>query len=611
MAAVGFTWTPARAQTTGTDTREEIVVTATRTETPASKVGSSISVITADDLAKRQVVLVEDVLREIPGVAVTQTGGPGGVTSVFLRGGESSHTLVLIDGMEVNDSAGTGGAFNFNTLTADDIQRIEVLRGAQSTLYGSRALGGVINIITNRGRKGFRINGLAEYGSFSSGRGRLGLSGGSDRLTYSVTASGYSTDGISAADKRNGNSEKDGLDTYTLSGNFGARLNAHVLAQGQVRYVDSNNDFDAFDFTFGVTDANNVAKSKEVTASGSLTVTLLDGHIEGIFRGGRWSLDRNSFEDRALTFTALGKRREFGFQGNVYINKNNTLTLGTEFENTNMNTGSFSPLFGNSLTQGQAGIDSYFAQYQTTLLDRLNLTAGVRHDDHSTFGGATTFHFSGALEIPETGTTIRASYGEGFKAPSLFRLFSSFGNPDLQPERNTTWDVGAEQYLLDDRMTFKATYFDADTTNLITFSFATFAFANEEATRARGVELELRGQLIDGFEIIANYTLTSTRDKITGARLLRRPRNVASLELSYAPTGPFQGSIAITYTGKKPDTRGPLPNYTLVKLRGSYRLSGHVHLFARVENLLDKTYQEVFGFGAPGIAAYGGLKAQY
>lgn len=592
------------------DETEEIVVIATRTENPLSRIGSSVSIVTADDIERSQTVFVEDILRTVPGISVSRSGNVGGITSVFMRGASSGNTLVLIDGVEVNDAAAPGGAFNFGSLTTDNIERIEVLRGSQSLLYGSRALGGVINIITKKGAPGFKASGTAEYGSFGTVRANVNLSGGTGRLTYSLSGGVYSTDGISAADKRDGNSEKDGLDDYTVSGRAGARLTDFAEIDGHFRLVDSEAEFDTFDFFLGrVIDGDNLNDSTEFEAGGSLTLKLLDGMIEGIFKGGRWSLDRDSIENGERNIASLGKRREFSFQGNLYLGDDNVLTVGAEREKTVMDFTFFSP-FGNFPTAGGANLDSFYTQFQTTLFDALTLTAGVRHDDHSTFGGATTFRFTGAYNNEATATTLRGSYGEAFKAPSLFDLFDPFsGNPGLLPEENESWDMGIEQRFLSGRVTASATYFNVDTVNLIGFDFVLFRSDNVNASRARGVELSLEVRPVGGLGLSANYTLTSTRDMATGARLVRRPRHVANVEVSYSGDSRLSGSLGVTYSGKKLDNGGiVLDDYFLAELRAAFRLTGNVELYGRVENLLDRNYQEIFGFGVPGIAAYFGLR---
>ncbi|MFQ5534629.1 MAG: TonB-dependent receptor plug domain-containing protein [Sphingomonadales bacterium] len=592
------------------DEVEEIVVIATKTENPLSRIGSSVSVITSTDIEQRQAAFLDDILRTVPGVSVSRNGGVGGVTSIFMRGAASGNTLVLIDGVEVNDAAAPGGPFNFASLSTGDIERVEVLRGPQSLLYGSRALGGVINIITKKGGPGFQVSGSAEYGSFETFRGHVNVSGGVDRFTYALSGSAFSNDGISAADKKDGNSEKDGLENYTFSGRFNARPHEAVAIDGHVRINSSEAEFDTFDFfAGGIVDGDNLNDATEIEGGGSLTLDLFDGKFQGIFKGGRWSLDRDSFQDGERNIAALGKRQEFSFQGNVLFNADNILTVGAEHEKTSMDFTFFSP-FGNFPTVGDANIDSFFGQFQTTVMDGLTMTAGLRHDDHSTFGGVTTFRFTGAYNLEQTGATLRGTYGEAFKAPSLFDIFDPFsGNLALLPEENKSWDAGVEQRLLDGRMTAQATYFDVDTKNLIGFDFATFTSANTAASRARGVELSLSAHPVEGLDIVANYTLTSTRDKGTGERLVRRPKHLANVEATYGTGGRFSGSLGVTYTGKKLDTGGiTLDDHFVAEARGAYKVTDKIEFFGRVENLFDADYQEIFGFGTPGVSAFFGLR---
>lgn len=602
----------AGAQVGGNDAAadEKMVVIATRTQNPLSMIGSSVSVISAEDIEEAQAVLLDDVLRSVPGLSISRNGGVGGVTSVFMRGASAGNTLVLIDGVEVNDAAAPGGAFNFNSLTTADIARVEVLRGPQSLLYGSRALGGVINIITKKGEPGFKATGSAEYGAFDTLRADASLSGGVERFTYYLSANIFTSDGISAADKADGNIEKDGLDDYTFSGRFAAIPTDFSKLEGHVRVVSSESAFDRFDFLVGgIVDGDNHSDATEIEGGGSLTVTLFDGKFEGIFKGGRWSLDRDSFANDIREIAALGKRTEFSFQGNIRFNEDNILTLAAEHEMTSMDFTFFS-LFGDFATVGKDNIDSYFGQFQTSPIDGLTLTGGIRYDDHSTFGGHTTFRFTGAYKLDATDTILRATYGDAFKAPSLFDLFDPFsGNPDLQPEENNSWDVGVEQPFLDNRATLQATYFNVETKNLIGFDFTSFTSANINASRARGVELGLDARLGGNFDLTANYTLTSTRDKTSLDRLLRRPKHLANVNLSYAGSGPFRGSLGASYVGKKLDTGAVvLGDHFLLEARAVYRIGGKAELFGRVENLLDEDYQEIFGFGTPGISTFFGIR---
>lgn len=590
--------------------KEEVVVTATRTAMPLSKIGSSISVVTADDLKRDQAAFLEDALRSLPGISLSRSGNVGGVTSAFIRGESSGNTLVMIDGVEVNDPAAPGGPFNFGNLSTADIERVEVLRGPQSLLYGSRAIGGVINIITRDGQPGFQANGSFESGAFNSFRAQTTLSGGTERVTFRLSADGFRTDGISAADKRDGNTERDGLDQATVSTRLGIVLSSAAKIDAHVRVRDSNTDFDGFDFSTGrPVDANNVNDATSVEAGGSLTFESMNGALETIFSGARFSLNRDSLEDSVRTIASLGKRREFSLQSNLHLGSDAVLTVGLEREKTSMDFTFFSA-FGNFPTAGAARINSAFGQFQITLDDVLTVTAGVRRDDHSTFGGATTFRFTGAIVVPGGDTIIRSSYGEGFKAPSLFDLFDPFtGNPGLLPEENQSYDIGIEHHFLKGRAMLRGTWFDTDSKNLIGFSFATFTSANTARSRARGVEIEASIELTESLRASANYTLTSARDKDLGSRLVRRPKNAASANLYYQGDGRLGGSLAVSYTGKKADTGGiRLDDYVLIEARATYRLWQGVSLFGRVENLLDKKYQEIFGFGAPGASVFAGLR---
>ena len=589
---------------------DEIVVSATRTPTSINRVGNSISVITADDIASRQEVLVSDILRQVPGITLSRNGGVGGITSVRIRGAESEQTVTLIDGIEVNDLSTPGGGYNFAHLLTDDIERIEVLRGPQSTLYGSNAIGGVVNVITRTPQAPLEMFGVAEGGSFSTYRANAGIGTRQDSYYAMLSGSYYDTRGISSADKANGFSEKDGYNNASLWAKGGVTLSDAIEVGGTLRYSDGKNEFDSFDFVLGVKDGNEKGHTEELNGSTFLKAALLEGRFENLLRVNWAKTTRTNFTDNAASFKAKSDRLNFEYQGTFHLNENHLITAGAKAENNKIRTESFGAFA--SMVRGQADINSLYALYQGTLIEALTVTAGVRYDDHETFGGHTTLRFSGAYDIAQSGTIIRASWGEAFKAPTLFQLFSSFGNPALKPETAKGWDAGVEQRFLGGDAQVSATYFWRKTQNQIDFSFATFSYANIGRTRARGLELTGEISLGPSVWLSANYTYTAARNLDTGAHLVRRARNSANATAEWQITERLKSVLGVEYTGKQDDNGGRrLDSFVVVDLRASYALTDTLELFGRVENLFDENYQQITGYGTPGRSAFGGVRAKF
>ena len=585
---------------------EQMVVTATRNPLPRAAVGSSISVITAEDIELRQYQFAFEALRALPGVSVNQNGAFGGQTSVRIRGTDSEQTLVLIDGVVVNDPASPGAGFNFATLDPNDIERIEVLRGAQSTLYGSDAIGGVVNVITKRGQDAFGVSAFAEGGSFATVRGGATVSGAVDAFDYRVSASGLRTDGISAADASDGNTEDDGFENVTLSGNVGLKLGRHVRLSAFGRYADSENEFDGFSSETGVIDGDRVGLTDELVLRGMAEVSLFDGRFTNSFTAGFSNIERENFTDGASSFEADGERLSLEYKGDVRVRDWLIITAGAETEETRILT---------ATTDEDVTIDSFYGLVQVGPVSGLSVSAGVRHDDHETFGGVTSFRFTGAYRVPITDTVLRGSWGEGFKAPTPFQLsFVNFitdtPNPDLRPERSDGWDVGVEQNLLDDRLTVQATFFRNEITDLIEFLSEIGGYQNRDSVSTEGVELAIGATPVDWLTVDASYSFIDAADRLTGERLVRVPKNSASVAVTARPIAGLTVGTDITVNGDERDDRGSVDGWVRVNLRASYALSDGIELFGRIENLLDEDYQEIFGFGTPGISGFGGVRVR-
>lgn len=605
---------------------EEVVVTATRIETPTKGVAASTTVVSAERIENEQKTLVSDVLRRLLSIDVVRNGGPGKTTSVFIRGANSEHTLVLVDGIEMNDPIMTGRTFDFANLTAENIERVEVIRGPQSTLYGSDAMGGVINIITKRGsgRPTFHI--AAEAGSFNTFTEKTGVSGGTSLVNYSLGVSRIDTDGISSAGEKYGNTEKDGYKNTSVSTRLGLTPTENLDVDLILKYSDSTSDIDNAGGASG-DDPNNVYETRRLFARAVADLALLDGLWEQKLGVSLSDHSRNNDNGKDPAHPNDLVRSSFDsslykvdWQHDLYLHETNTITAGVEYEEEEGNSDYYSESswgpYSSTFDKRSAHTAGYYVQDRAKFKDSLFATLGVRVDDHSKFGSETTYRATAAYLIKPSGTKLKGAYGTGFKAPSLYQLYSQYGDPNLGPEKSTGWDVGVEQSLLGGRVSVSATYFHNDFENLIEYDSTASMYSNVAGARTEGVELYASLSPHDNIDLRAGYTYTDTEDKSTGEALRRRARNKVTADFNWRFHGKGNVNVGVVYVGSRDDldysawpaTPVTLDSYTLVDLAASYHVTDNVQLTGRVENLLDEDYEEAKGYGTSGFAAYGGVK---
>jgi len=626
-------------ETTAEEVKEmpPVVVSATKMETPVREVASSVTIISEEDIDQKQKTMVHDVLRGTPGLDIVRSGGPGGQTSAFLRGAASKHTLVLIDGIEMNDPSSPQRFFNFANLPVDNIERIEILRGPQSTLYGSDAIGGVINIITKKGEgdPDFYLSG--EYGSFYTFREKAGVSGSTDLFNYSLNVSHTETDGISSANEKNGNDEEDGYENTSISTRLGLTPVENMEFDFILRYSDAKADLDEFDsmtYLFS-DDPNSVQDTEEIYLRGQAKLFLLDGLWEQALgvsyseneRDGRNDIDVDHPDDWSRQ-SFEGELLKFDWQHNLFLHETNTLTLGVETEEEKFKSHTiFTSMWGTTDTmipEKSARTTGYYIQDQIKLWDSFFTTLGVRLDDHEEFGSEVTYRIASAYLFKDTGTKVKATYGMGFKAPSLYELFAPadplwgpIGNADLDPEKSKGWDAGIEQELCDGRILLGATYFENRIEDLIQFemdplTWMYIGYMNVEEAETKGVELSASIRPCDGLVVRGNYTYTDTEDKDTGKQLLRRPKDKIGVDVNYQFRENGNVNLGIVYVGKRLEYGDKMMGgYAVVNLAASYDINENLQLFGRVENLLDRDYEETDGYGTPGFSVFGGLKLMF
>lgn len=620
---------PAAAQEAA-DEIEELVITATRVATPRARVASSMTVISAADIARRQALDLADVLDPVPGLRLVQLGGRGHQTSIFSRGTNSNHTLVLVDGIEVADPSAPNRAFDISHFMADDIERVEVVRGSQSTLYGSDAIGAVINIITKRGSGPAHGTARLEGGSFGTFRARAGVSGAAGALDYAVSAGYFETGGetVSSPARRGAlAAEDDGYQNLTFSGKFGWAASDALDVTFVVRYIDGESEIDS-----SAEDPNSVNTIEQV---------FLRGQAAGKFFGDRWRAKLGfSYADTrrgldnpadALSATnqtsrARGRSLKADWQNDLYLVEGHVLTAGLEveeekFDNTAVS--DFPAFFFSSTESSKAKVSTtavYF-QDQFQFGDRFSGTVGVRVDDREFLDARATWQIAPVYSHIETGTRIKASVGTGFSAPTLFAMFGEIannfggtfrGNPNLKPEKSTAWEVGFEQDLAGGRLRLGATYFEIGIDDLIISDDFFTTMVNINKADIKGVESFIEAQPFDSLRVRLDHTFTDAVDSLTGLDLLRRPNHKFDGDVDFRPVPGVGLSLGVHYVGQTRDFGGVrLSAYTLVNLAASWEITPQITLRARIDNLFDREYEVASGLRGTGFAAYGGLGVRF
>ena len=610
---------------------DAVVVTATRTEQQLSEVGQTISVIDAEAIRRRQTDTVVDLLRNLPGVTFTRNGGIGTTTSIYIRGAESDQTVALIDGVKLNDPSSPGGGFNFGNLLVGNIGRIEVLRGSQSVLWGSQAIGGVVNITTAEPSDTLVANGRAEYGWHDTRELVGNLSQKFGRVSASVGAGSFHTEGLSAFSEDRGGTERDGYRNFGANAKVNVELTDEVSVDFRGWYSNGKVDLDGFPaplFTLG--DTNEYSRTREAVGYSALNVALLDGRFHNRIAVAYTDTKRNNFDpDGSVfeTFDATGRNTRFEYQGIFDVNDAVRATFGAESENSRFTSVSS----GGLPTRGEARINSGYAELLAKPLTGLTTTVGVRHDQHDEFGGKTTAGASAAWTPNEGLTVLRASFSEGFKAPTLFQLQSEFGNQQLQPETARGWDAGVTQRLLGGKIELGATVFQRKSHDLINFvsCFAPFTgvcvdrpsgtYDNVSRAEAEGVELTATLNPVEALIVQANYTHVEAEDRSSGRatfgkNLVRRPGETASALVDYRWAFGLETGATLTHVGESFDNasnKQRVPGYDVVDLRVSYPVMDMLELQARIENVLDEDYETIFRYGTPGRAAYFGVRLTY
>jgi vitamin B12 transporter len=633
-AALASLTAPALAQTASTP--EQVVVTASRLGgIRADLLGSSATVLQPIDLDLRQTEIVSDVLRDVPGVAVSRSGPVGQFTQLRIRGAEANHTLVLIDGIKASDPF--YGEFEFETLIADDVARIEVLRGEQSALYGSDAIGGVVQYITLSGADAPGLRGRIEGGSFGTVDGALRAAGVSGALDYALSGAYYRTGGTT--DNALG-TRKLASDNAALAGKFAYALADNFRLKAVARYSATNSDLNAQDFNFppGLTygfevDGNGSFKNRALYGLLSGEFELLDGRwkhaltVQGVdaerngYGNGGFAADARSSGDRgarerASYVTSLG----FGSPDAAH-----TVTAALDYERESYRNTDPTGFADTSTHHGENyGI---VGQYDFVFHDRLALGAAARFDRNYRFADAFTYHLQ-ASYLFDSGLRPHAAAGTGTKSPGIYQLYgytpgpgSFIGNPDLKPEHSQGWEAGFDQRLFGGIALVGLTYFNSRLKDEVftTFVGPTFAASPQNAatiSTRQGVETSASLRIAEAWRIDLAYTYLNAVEN--GEQEVRRAPHIASVNVAWrAPDSRYGLNLTLRYNGEQKDANftasGPphvtLPGFTLVNLGADYRLRGAIQLYGRVENLFDAKYHEIYTIREHGRAVFAGIRA--
>lgn len=578
---------------------ENITIRSTRIPAGAKDIGSSLYIISEDQIRVRGFKDAIDAISSAPGVTSKQNGSFGGVGTIRIRGANSYQTLVLVDGVPVNDASSPAGGYNFAYLNTSNIQSIEILKGSQSTLWGSDAIGGVVNIYTKQPEStSFGIS--TEIGSFGLKRGSADVNFAGSNSKFRVSTSKMLSDGISKADEKDGNSEDDGLESesYSLSGSFDFES---LTLRGSLSYTNSQLEYDSYGFATGVEDGDEKSNTKEFIGSISAFFDLFDGKLQNSIFISQSDINRDNYSNGSFSFGAEGERELIRYQGNIEVNEFNKIAFGLESEESKADA-------------VDSTIDGSFLLYEFRLTNKIIISTGIRNDNHKGFGSKTTRRISGTFK-PSDNLIIRSSWGEGFKVPTIFQSTyfccgAKSANRSIKPETSTSYDFGFELFFNEMNSNFSVTYFDQDINDQINFSFGVGGYENIDRVNSKGFEVALNYQISKPMSLYFNYSYIDSVDG-NGSPLFYVAKDSGEAGLIYEINKSYSGSIIARYNGSESSSYGKIDSWIRFDINGSYRLSDTYELYLRVENLLDKEYQQVFGYGTPERSGFIGLRTKF
>ncbi|SES64480.1 TonB-dependent receptor plug domain-containing protein [Paracoccus homiensis] len=601
LATTAALATAAQAQDQDSFVLPEITLTAFQTPAEIGQTGATVDIVTRADLQAAGTTRVVDYLTTLPGISASSNGGFGTQTTLRMRGLPGQYVKVLVDGIDVTDPSGTQISFDPGALMIDDIDRIEVLKGPQSALYGSEAIGGVIAITTRRpDENGVRQAATVEYGSNASAKGSYSLTGRGDDYDFALTATRLKTDGFSAADEDNGNSEDDGAEASRVSASGSYQLGPDLRVGAAAFWQKTRADFDE---SFPAV-ADGIAPYVEVSRSKSrgarvfadYTIAGVNNHVSAQ----RYVIDRELTQDFG-DYVTRGERTELTYKGDMQVHDQVTLAWGGTHSQETLDQGA---------VEADFIINSAFAEARLAATPDLDIALSGRHDHHSAFGSENTGRLALAWRVTDD-WLLRAQIGTGFRAPSPYELYTPFyGNPDLKPETSRGIEFGAERKFANDGFV-RATVFQSRITDLIDYDFTTSSYAQVAGdSRTRGVELSAAAPLTDRIRISGNFTYTDSEGP-DGMPLNRVPARALNLRLEGDAGPSARYMLGLSHVSGLTDRGQDMPTYTVVNAAVEYDFSTSATGYLRIENLLDEEYQVVRGYGTSDRAVYAGIRASF
>ncbi|MEW6089126.1 MAG: TonB-dependent receptor [bacterium] len=609
-------------------TSMEEIVTANRTATPRKLVASSYTVITSGEIEDKKETNVVEVLKNIPGITIAQTGSFGGNASLFIRGANTEHTLIMIDGIEMNDPISMGRSYNMSNLTLENIEKIEIIRGPQSPIYGSDAIGGVINIITKKGTGKKNVLNAAA-GSFKTFRESFGIEDAIGKFRYSFGISRIDTEGISSAGEQYGNTEKDGYRNTSGSLKFGFTSGDGINTDLVLKYIDAVQDLDNGGGQ-GKDDVNYTGKTKEFYAGlkSSIPALVKDGEQNINISFSRHNRTYKNEKDPANPDDFLddfysSQIRKIDWQHNMLFASKNNFLIGLEYEeergkSTSYSESSWGP-FTSDFSLKTSGNKAVYLQNQDVFNDKYFVNFGTRFDSRDKFGSKLTYRIAPGVVLDSKGSKLKASYATGFKSPSLYQLYSSYGDENLNPEKTKGWDAGIEQNFLDERIFFDLVYFSNDFSDLIDYDLAASKYKNISEAETKGLELNCMLKLVNNLTVNINGMHLDAKNLVKDENLLRRPKYKYGIGAAYNFNKNGILNVNYSYTGKRDDRdtsvfpaqKVVLDSFELLNVSVSYLIIGNFEMFAKADNIFDRKYEEAKGYGTPGSSFYGGIKINY
>ncbi|MEE2667901.1 MAG: TonB-dependent receptor [Pseudomonadota bacterium] len=593
-------YSQAKSQQIKAHSLETIQVKAVRSSANIYQTGSSIDVITSDEIFNKGYSFVSEALESLGGINVSQSGAFGGTSYARIRGASSGQTLVLIDGVKVNDASSPDGAFDFSNLQTFNIERIEVLKGSQSTLWGSDAIGGLINIVTKDFQMGPKYNFFIETGSHETLKLGANIYFSNNENNFQISAFEHKSKGISKAEENDGNFEKDGFGSRSFL--FKGKLNFYDITYStNINYSESDIDFDSYGFITGVKDGDENTKSNHLNWTMSVKKSVLEGKLDSILTYARSSIDRKYSLNGRQNFSAEGKRDFIRYTGNYSFSPTNFLTFGLEKEETKVLTDSIST-------------KSLFLLYELKPLKKLGISLGLRSDRKNNDSKKNTMKITGFYDLGND-WFFRSNWGEGFKLPTIFQsTFFCCGavtaNKSIKPESSEGYEVGFEYTSKDKGVTFGITYFNQDIINQIDFSFALGVYENIKRVSTEGFELNLGYNKSENFNISGSYSFLEAKDSL-GVSLIRIPKSKASIDFSYTISSDSRFFFQINYNGREKDTRVTLEEWIRADLTFIQNLKNDLVFFTKIKNIFNESYQDIYGYGTEGTSVYLGVKVNY